>query len=277
MKTKRILSMLLATVMLSLTVIAALPTLAFASRSAGEGNGAYNPNIYSMDTAGSVQQRKEMTYASALAMLNAELAAGQLMSVESKDGTYSIYVNVYTGFMYYKNNVTNQVLMSNFYNYSDSKLEAAGADMLSQIEIEYSEIKGSSEPKTTYSYTDAARLNQIYVSKIQNGIRVNYTLGDTKLRYIVPGALSQENYLNEIVIPVLKAYLGNATWSGVKNVFKNDLESYKKGGKTSALFEFAARVMMGPNYVPIESIKAIVCSAAALVFPSGEFTTIIPF
>lgn len=255
MKTKRILSMLLATVMISLTVIAALPTLAFASRSAGEETGVYNPNIYSMDTAGSIQQRNEMTYASAFAMWNKELNEGQLMSVESKDGMYSIYVNVYTGFMYYKN-VNNQVLMSNFYNYSDSKLDSVTPDMLSQIEIEYSEIKGSSEPKTTYSYTDAARLNQIYVSKIQNGIRVNYTLGDTKLRYIVPGALSQENYLYEIIIPVLKAYLDDATWSGVKNVFKNDLESYKKGGKTSDLFEFAARAMMGPNYVPVESTKA---------------------
>lgn len=227
MKFKRILSMLLAAIMLSTVLIAAFPTLSFAANSSASTSIVSAPNMYAKEEGDFEELMGQIAYGSAAEMLETELRAGQLISVESSDGCYSIFVNAYTGFMYYKNNITGQVLMSNSYNYSNT--DSVTPELLSQIKITYSEITNSNTSKEFNSYTDAALYNQIYVSKIQNGIRVNYTLGDTKLRYLVPGALSQESYLENILLPIVLIFTNNVNeyletnWA---TVFENKYGKY---------------------------------------------------
>ena len=64
-------------------------------------------------------------------MLVYELEKGYLDSVDSKDKMYSIYVNRYTGVMYYVNNLTGQILMSNPYYYAPSNDERVNQLLLS--------------------------------------------------------------------------------------------------------------------------------------------------
>ncbi len=212
MKFNKILSMLLAVIMLSTVMLAAMPAItAFAANSAESTDFNIQPNIY-------IKNGEEKTFtdpanfkenfnniSSAAELLEKELSAGQLMYTSSSDGMYTIYVNVYTGYMYYKNNITGQILTSNYYNYSDTS--TALEDFFSQIYIEYYDITNTLTAKPLYSFKDAAARGQIYVSKLTNGLRVNYTLGDTTLRYLVPGRISEERYMDNIVLPILSKYL----------------------------------------------------------------------
>ncbi len=135
-------------------------------------------------------------------MLNEELSKGYLYCVNTKDGVYSLYVNKYTGFVYYKNNHTGQILTSNPINPGKSK----GPELMSQISITYAELSNTSNGGTFYSYTDAALRKQLAVTPIAGGFRVNYTLGDTTARYLAPGYITVERFYDAIIFPLLERY-----------------------------------------------------------------------
>ncbi len=204
--------MLLAVIMFSTAMIAAFPAItASAANSAASTEFEIQPNMYirNGDEETFTNPRNFKNYfnniSSASELLEKELSAGQLMYTTSDDGMYTIYVNVYTGYMYYKNNLTGQILTSNYYNYSATS--TASEELFSQIYIEYYNITESSNFKVLHSFKDAAARGQIYVSKLTNGLRVNYTLGDTALRYLVPGRISDDRYMNNILLPILEKYL----------------------------------------------------------------------
>ncbi len=212
MKFNRILSMLLAVIMFSTALIAAIPAFTVSAANS-EASEEFNiqPNMYIKNGEDETFTRPQnfksnfQNIKSAAELLEKELSAGQLMYTTSADGNYTIYVNVYTGYMYYKNNVTGQILTSNYYNYSATT--TASEELFSQIYIEYYSITNTSSPTVLHSFRDAAARGQIYVSKLTNGLRVNYTLGDTTLRYLVPGRISEERYMENIVSPILEKYL----------------------------------------------------------------------
>ena len=257
--------MLLATIMLSTTVIAAFPTFSFASNSATNVDTTLKDNIYAKteDSFEILSQLiSQINYDSAADMLAAEKEAKQLVSARSADERFMIHVNAYTGFMYYEDTLTGQVLMSNYYNYADFQ-GGITEEHLSQIKIEYAYTSDSKDRPALNSYQQAARNNQIYVTVIDGGIRVNYTIGDTKLRYLVPETISQERYFELILLPIFKAYADN-----VKTVLRSNkaykdnytFDSYLKyynAKQTSSpyygqgfLFNFAANVMGAEYTVP---------------------------
>ena len=96
MKIKRILSMLLATIMLSTTVIAAFPTFSFAANSATNVSTNLEANIYAKteDSFDILSQLiSQIKYGSAAEMLAAEKEAKQLVSARSADERFMIHVN----------------------------------------------------------------------------------------------------------------------------------------------------------------------------------------
>ena len=134
-------------------------------------------------------------------MLAYELENGYLDSITSNG--YTVYVNKYTGVLYYKNNLTGQILTSNPTYYDSKVSDAYRKLLLSQIEIKFSEIsKNSSE---TYNSTVWAALRaQISTEFISDGIRVNYTIGDTTTRYLLPGRMKADKYEALILKPMLE-------------------------------------------------------------------------
>ncbi len=214
--------MLLAVVMLTTAMIAAVPPItANAASSAPADTSNLAPNMYIGDDEENFKTiakfKNQLDYSSAAEMLATELAANQLVYANSLDGNYAVYVNVYTGFMYYLNRITGQVLMSNDYNYKETT--GVVSEMLSQVIVEYYPVTSTPETsKQLDSYRDSAIRNQIQVTKLTNGLRVNYTLGDTTLRYLVPGAISSQRFYNNIVTPILKVYLEEV----IKGVAAND-------------------------------------------------------
>ncbi len=65
------------------------------------------------------------------------------------------------------------------------------AEIYSQISIEYLE---NGETRTYHSFKDAAILNQLKVSNIKNGARVEYTIGKEAVRYLAPRFITAAKY-----------------------------------------------------------------------------------
>lgn len=76
--------------------------------------------------------------------------------------------------------------------------------LMSQIIVGYTEVKTGSSKKL-YSFANAAMQNQIMISAIKNGVRVEYTLGREAVRKLVPRQLSVESYQTLIYEPLQKA------------------------------------------------------------------------
>ena len=147
----------------------------------------------------------DCSYGSAEEMLEAD--KDYLVPV-NYDTRYTLSINKYTGFVYYKDNLTGQILTSNPYNYPKvygTAINDINADMASQLVIAYSEI---SKNTTSYLYSsvDAALNAQISVEYIANGLRVNYTLGDTVARYLLPGYITAEKFEAELLVPMLNEF-----------------------------------------------------------------------
>ena len=199
MKLNKILSSALLVVMLFTSFAALIPVKAEAAYIATESASASK-------TENEIAELVKNAYTSyafdtSEEMLEYEIAQGLLDSVTLSG--YTIYVNKYTGILYYKNNLTGQILTSNPTSYEG--LSAANRqNLFSQIEIKFSEISKSGIP-TTYNSTEWAALRaQISTEFIADGIRVNYTLGDTTTRFLLPGRMEAAKFEEMILVPMLE-------------------------------------------------------------------------
>ena len=184
------------------TIISVLPISASAMHSAV----IDSSTKYDNDTlkAEVLEPMLQYNYDSADDMLAAELEAGYLDYIHSADKTYSLYANRYTGVVYYVNNVTGQILTTNPYNPAYTNLDSAIREkMMSQVVVNYSTVGSSSVPSTYYSYKWAAAYGQISVSPIASGLRVNYSLGDTSLRFLLPECVPEKSFENDLIIPMI--------------------------------------------------------------------------
>ena len=216
MKLKRILSSLLLVAVVFTSIIAAYPIKASAAYSS---EGASTGNSATADLAGDklaeyLNDYIEYDYETAEAMLADELAAGYLYSVNSANSRYSLYVNKYTGFVYYVNNITGQILTSNpidpGYLADGGIIAIEGGErqrIMSQIEIKFYETANTNSGGTYTSYRWSALRSQITISPIKNGVRVNYVLGDTTPRFLLPGAITVKNFEEYILKPMFESYV----------------------------------------------------------------------
>ena len=248
MKLKRILSSALVVVLLFGSIIGVMPiksSAAYVNTSSSDLLG--EEAIWSL-----AEEVCGYDYSSVEEMLNEELSNGYLVYVNHNNSEYSrytLYVNRYTGFVYYKDNLTGQILSSNPYSYpriSGSVISTLNADMASQIVIYYSETSKTTVSQL-YSSLDAARNAQISVEYIHNGIRVNYTLGDTVARYLLPGYITAEHFENEILVPMLKEFCvlmythcNGGTYDTKYDIFTD--KRYNVSSKNSKYNEWNVRV-----------------------------------
>lgn len=212
---KKIISTALTVIMLLTCLVAALPMSAFAAVTP-------TPATTVVEQEKNLDQIKDYidnfylksSYATAEEMLldmKTDETYGDpnvLVSATSSDGRYKIHINRYTGFVFYENTVTGQILTSNPVDpaAAGSSGERERMNLMSQIKISFTE---SANSKNTYEYNStqwAARYAQISVSKISGGLRVNYTLGDTSTRFLLPGRISAADFHDYILAPMAKTY-----------------------------------------------------------------------
>ena len=206
MKIKRILSTALVLVLLFTAVSVVIP--------ATEAEAAYSPSTSVSEATMTLDEIKtyisdvylKYNFDTAEDMLAYELAAGYLDHSTSVDGIYTIYVNRYTGFLYYRNNFSGQILTSNPVNPAYTNITGTLAEeIMSQISIKMYETSVSSNQFNYNSVHWASMYGQISVTEIAGGLRVNYTLGDTSTRYLLPGIITAEDFTSDIILPMLEA------------------------------------------------------------------------
>ncbi len=256
MNYKRIISTALLVVMIFTTIFAAVPFTAFAAHSDSSiSAGARVPegydeadlnaeefNLYlgesiTADPDGNIVNFFAYDFSSASEMLNYELKMGYLYYANSAGNDYTIYVNKYTGFMYYMNNHTGQILTSNPTSLSSAASMADKELLMSQVVVKYTELANTTNTRELTSAKWAARRSQIQVMSISNGIRVNYTIGDTTSRFLLPGMVKADQFESTIMIPMLKSfeelmekYCRDALPDENFSFFENDnYETYKDG------------------------------------------------
>ena len=203
MNFKRILSSALTVVMIFAMVAGFIPTRTYAAHSSSV---AGSSSLSQDEVKKIVTDSYLYTFGSAEEMFEYEFGLGYLDSATSAGGQYSIYINRYTGVVYYINNVTGQILTSNPYNVGIVNSDDTKKDLMSQISIEFFETANSVKKNTYLSSTWAAEYAQISVSPIAQGLRVSYSLGDTSTRFLVPGQITAEAYTEHIMTPILNYY-----------------------------------------------------------------------
>ena len=124
----------------------------------------------------------------------------------------AIYVNRYTGLMYFENTVTGQILTSNPYDPAyqtkdDGAFVAIGDDKLSQIELQYFEAANTSN-KGNFNTLYWINENEAgpAVSEKNGVLSVTYTLGSVIDSFIAPGAMLYESALEVIIRPMFASF-----------------------------------------------------------------------
>ena len=197
MKLKRILSSVLVVIMLFSAIAILIPVEAKAAHHSS----VSDTRLTTEEAKKIVEEYQKASFSSAEELFQSDLEKGRLDY--STNGNYTIYVNRYTGVMYYRNNLTGEMLTSNSYNFEG----AAGAadELTSQIMINYAIAASSDTPtQPMYSSTWAAKFNQITVTKIDNGLKVSYAIGDTATRCLLPVVIEVSEFENDILRPMFE-------------------------------------------------------------------------
>ena len=194
MTIKKILSSALVIVMMFSMVAFLIPVQA----SAAHYSSVDSNRLALEDVQAIVDQYQQANFGSAKEMFDADLAAGYLDY--ATNGEYSIYVNRYTGVMYYINNTTGDMLISNSYNFNGYK--GSAEQLTSQITVNYTTLADTKNPVPMHSSKWAAKYNQITVTKIKNGLRVSYAIGDTATRCLLPVMIESHEFEDDILKPM---------------------------------------------------------------------------
>ena len=237
MKLNRILSSALIFVMLFATLITAVPLTALAAEEA-------TVESYFADPTESEKDKNEVNKiyqayvakncATAAELLAYDLDNGYLDYV--KTPAYSIYVNRYTGFLYYVNNVTGQILTSNPIDpgYTTSVLDNS---VLSQLEITYFALADPTEAVyTSYQWIKEGSL--LKVTPVERdgknvGISVEYTLGDVADTLIAPSALLGDSFREYLAEPILDAF------ATVLETYCGETDGFTAGRYTLSSYDLA--------------------------------------
>ena len=133
-------------------------------------------------------------------------------------GDYTLYIEETTGEMALRNNKTKQVLWSNPFDIAGTQTaETQKYELFSQIILNYTTISSGASAVMNSFEEAAMRINpdsgnnQIVVKPISGGVRVEYTLGRTETRVLVPRCISKERFETMIIEPLKAAAKANLT------------------------------------------------------------------
>lgn len=214
---KRYLSMLLAIMMVVGTLTAAFAVVTYAEPE-DETTDTENGNTGSEDTEEEGEGEEELEGEIDYTKLEYDTPEAKLatMTLRVKNDNYELYSYARTGEIAVRDRRTGQVLFSNPYDLGKTKGSTDTKEMLlSQVVIEFT---NNSTNQTYYSYTEAALRDQITVKNIKNGLRVEYAIGRTETRKLVPRQITKESFETNILAKLEEA--------GVSNWLMNKFTSY---------------------------------------------------
>ena len=199
MKLNKLISSVLVFVMIITSYAALLPITASAASSVTININTDDENaVIASKVLEKCKEYLNYDYDTAYEMLQAELKLGYLDSLTR--GNNTIYLNRYTGLMYYVNNVTGQILTSNFIDNDELNAETAEADLnhAGQVSVDAFNITGNG----SYSYDSLTWIMQGSLATVyQSGddsIAIEYILGNASDAFVVPDVMTYDRF-NEII------------------------------------------------------------------------------
>ena len=129
---------------------------------------------------------------------------------------YELYVQLKSGEVAVKDTATGQVLFTNPHDVGASGAAVSQKqELLSQILLSYKDSTGT---YSMNSFADSVEHDQIQVSRIRGGVRVQYTLGETVKRKLAPHQITQSRF-EELILNPITAALGEDDFQ-VKRLMK---------------------------------------------------------
>ncbi len=133
------------------------------------------------------------------------------------NANFELYVDDITGEVAIKDKATGDVMFTNPYDISEyptssdaSGKKAISADvkqeLLSQIQIAYTDNTENGNTKYYNSFKHSALLGQIDVKRLNGGVRIEYSIGEEQTRLLVPQRI-QISRFNEMLIGQLETTL----------------------------------------------------------------------
>ena len=146
-----------------------------------------------------VCEYRSATFNSAEEMFQYDLAQGYLDYVTND--SYAMYVNRYTGVMYYRDELTGKMLTSNSYNFGNADIKSS-SPWASQVSVTYSKVTDTTFEDTLHSSAWASERGQVEVLEIENGLRVSYAIGLTNTRCLLPVWIEAHEFEKDILRPL---------------------------------------------------------------------------
>ncbi len=125
------------------------------------------------------------------------------MELVHSDFGYDLYYHKETGEVQVVNTTTGQYLSTNPYDIANKDNKATEREaLLSQLIVNYND---AGEDKAMNSYASAAELNQIKMSKIRGGIRVEYTIGQGTTKRTLPMMIEKARFEEFVLAPLAES------------------------------------------------------------------------
>ena len=213
MKLNKILSTALVMVMLLSSIMTVIPMSAFAAESEGVKVTMGEADILknSPDTLTTlVSNWLNHNYSTAEEMLADQIKSGELDTIEA--GDFALYINRYTGFVFYENRKTGQILTSNPIDPASNNNMQLPLDVMSQIDIQYIDEKNPTVDSDTHYYTMqqikegfAIKLSEIAeLPDGRKGISVQYTMGVNPADFRVPRYITTTDFAENLAKPMFR-------------------------------------------------------------------------
>ncbi len=144
-----------------------------------------------------------------------EKLASMVLRVENDN--FQLYSFAKTGEIALRDKRTGQILFSNPYDIATTKSSTdTKEELLSQIIINFD--KGDGKAMEYHSYVEAALRDQIVVKNIKNGLRVEYAMGRTETRKLVPRMITKERF-ETMILAKLKENVPSSKYDFIYNKF----------------------------------------------------------
>ncbi len=198
---KRIISFILVLT----TVLGCLALLPIGAWATGTASGGTISVLRPEKPAKLVEQYQNQNFASAQDKLDRDIddKGNKNMVLVASYAGKELYASTLTGEVYVKDTRTGNILHSNPYNIKEIKSTTISPELMSQVFIRYAETERNQNKEITLnSFTDAAMHGQITAETIMNGIRINYALGDTTKRYLLPYGIMADEMIEILWAPM---------------------------------------------------------------------------
>ncbi len=188
--TKRILSTLLAVIMMlgTLAAVVSIPAAAAEMKGLSKTMDAEQIEEYYLNTKFNTPEEKLAT----MAWMYSEAS-----------GRFELYADANTGEVACLDTATGNILFTNPYDVATIRTETNRPEALAQVIIVCEDTSGNK--KTLNSFTDAALNEQIKVQQIKKGIRVEYTIGREDTKKLVPMLIMGPDFEAAVLQPLQEA------------------------------------------------------------------------